>query len=299
MPISIREKLRSRKGASLIFALLAFLVCAVIGTVVIAAASASGGRVKDMAAMDQRYYAVTSAAELFKEELNNQSFSFERVHEEEYKTVTIYSKAGDGSLNTPEPVPDESGKTGEVYRWKMGSVEITSETGDAQRLSLRNDCLLSEAAMRFVFGGLVDNAFPWNLQTMFDAVPGVTAYPPATGSDSGQWTMNLTAKKGSENVESLNVLVTAVMREDGNFEITFTNAKEDGTRAEDAFSVILTLKASVQDNSTSPSVKVDETRLVVETSTNSGRFKETVTRTEKTTKTTVITWTAGEIKKVS
>ena len=299
MPISIREKLKSRKGASLIFALLAFLVCAVIGTVVIAAASASGGRVKDMAEMDQRYYAVTSAAELFREELNNQRFSFERVHKEEYKTVTIYSKADDGSMNAPEPVPGESGKIGDVYTWKMDSVEITSETADAQRLALRNDCLLSEAAMRFVFGGLVDKAFPWNLQDMFDAVPGVTTYPPATGADSGQWTMNVTVTKDSENVVSLNVLVTAVMREDGNFEITFTNAKEDGTRAEDAFTVILTMKAAVQDNSTSPNVKVDETRLVEETAAGSGRFKETVTRTEKTTKTTVITWTAGEIKKVS
>ena len=56
------DKLRSRKGASLTFALLAFLVCAVISAVLLASASASAGRLSNLAESDQRYYAVTSAA---------------------------------------------------------------------------------------------------------------------------------------------------------------------------------------------------------------------------------------------
>ena len=61
-----RAKLQSRRGASITFALLLFLVCAVVSSVVVVAGSAVGGRMSQMAAMDQRYYAVTSAAELLR-----------------------------------------------------------------------------------------------------------------------------------------------------------------------------------------------------------------------------------------
>ena len=60
----IRTKLRSRRGASITFALLLFLVCAVVSSVVVVAGSAAAGRMSQMTTMDQRYYAVTSAAEL-------------------------------------------------------------------------------------------------------------------------------------------------------------------------------------------------------------------------------------------
>ena len=60
----IKTKLRSRRGASITFALLLFLVCAVIGSVVLVAGTAAAGRLSKTAEMDQRYYSVTSAAEL-------------------------------------------------------------------------------------------------------------------------------------------------------------------------------------------------------------------------------------------
>lgn len=60
----IRNKLGSDRGASITFALLLFLVCAVVSSVVIVAATTSAGRMSQLAQMDQRYYAVNSAAEL-------------------------------------------------------------------------------------------------------------------------------------------------------------------------------------------------------------------------------------------
>ena len=57
-------KIRSNRGASLIFALLLFLVCTVIGSVVLAAGTASAGRMSKLGESDQRYYSVTSAAQL-------------------------------------------------------------------------------------------------------------------------------------------------------------------------------------------------------------------------------------------
>ena len=61
---AIRKKIRSQSGASLLYALLVFLVAAVIGSVVLTAGTAAGGRMSQIAEMDQRYYSVNSAARL-------------------------------------------------------------------------------------------------------------------------------------------------------------------------------------------------------------------------------------------
>lgn len=63
---SVIRKLQSQTGASLSFALLLFLVCTVISSIAIVSATAVSGRVSEMTDMDQRYYSVTSAAELLR-----------------------------------------------------------------------------------------------------------------------------------------------------------------------------------------------------------------------------------------
>ena len=65
----IKKKLRSQTGASLTFALLLFLVCAVVGSAVLVAGTAASGRLAGLADYEQRYYAVNSAAELLAEEI--------------------------------------------------------------------------------------------------------------------------------------------------------------------------------------------------------------------------------------
>ena len=66
---TIKKKLNSQRGASLTFALLLFLVCAVIGSVVLVAGTAASGRLAGLADYEQRFYAVNSAAELLAEEI--------------------------------------------------------------------------------------------------------------------------------------------------------------------------------------------------------------------------------------
>lgn len=63
----LKQKASSQTGASITFALLLFLVCAIVSSIVIVAATAVGGRASKMAEMDQRYYAVNSAAELVRD----------------------------------------------------------------------------------------------------------------------------------------------------------------------------------------------------------------------------------------
>ena len=71
----IKRKLKDESGASISYALLLFLVCAALSAVIIAAGTAAAGRLSKMAQTDQRYYAVTSAAELLEEELGDSGLS--------------------------------------------------------------------------------------------------------------------------------------------------------------------------------------------------------------------------------
>ena len=59
---AMKNKIKSQRGASITFALLIFLVCAVISSVVIVAATAAAGRMSQQGEMDERYYAVTASA---------------------------------------------------------------------------------------------------------------------------------------------------------------------------------------------------------------------------------------------
>nr|WP_297706949.1 hypothetical protein [uncultured Butyrivibrio sp.] len=87
MKNKIMNKLRSEKGASITFALLLFLVCAVLSSVILAAATAAAGRMSKIAESDQRYYAVTSAAELLKDLLDGKSVSVVGLKETQVTTV--------------------------------------------------------------------------------------------------------------------------------------------------------------------------------------------------------------------
>ena len=68
----IKQKLRSRRGASITFALLLFLVCAMVSSVVIVAASTAAGHMSSQAEMDQRYYAVAGAVKVLREKLEGE-----------------------------------------------------------------------------------------------------------------------------------------------------------------------------------------------------------------------------------
>ena len=82
----LKQKLKSQTGASITFALLLFLVCAVVGSVVLTAGTVAAGRMSKIAEMDQRYYSVNSAAKLLIELISG-----------EEKAVTIIETEKDGT----------------------------------------------------------------------------------------------------------------------------------------------------------------------------------------------------------
>ena len=95
----IMNKLRSQTGASITFALLIFLVCTVLCSVILTAATASSARMSGIAEADQRYYAVTSAAELIEDVFKAYPVvSIVEVTETEYATTYENGVAG-----TPQP----------------------------------------------------------------------------------------------------------------------------------------------------------------------------------------------------
>ncbi len=65
----IRDKLKSKRGASFLIALLFFFICITMGSLILTAATANAVKVKDRYKEQQDYLAVASAARLVKDSL--------------------------------------------------------------------------------------------------------------------------------------------------------------------------------------------------------------------------------------
>ena len=101
---AVRRKIESQKGASITFALLIFLVCAVVSSVVIVAGSTSAGRMSQIAEFDQRYYAVTSAAKLLKSDIDGKTLVVTYVEETEDGALKrVYHALYDGEETERSP----------------------------------------------------------------------------------------------------------------------------------------------------------------------------------------------------
>ncbi len=118
----IADKLRSRNGASITFALLLFLVCAVLCSVIITTASAAAGRMASMAESDQRYYSVTSACEVLKELIDG-------------KTVSVVTVSGGSNAGT-YIVPDMTGEQASIRYTDSTAYNVDN---NAAKLSIVNE----------------------------------------------------------------------------------------------------------------------------------------------------------------
>ena len=94
----ISAKLKDQSGASITYALLLFLVCAVVSSVVLAAGTAASGRMSKSVDNDQRYYAVTSAAELLKNQLDGKTWIRKQVTVGESSTIPLEGRVSKTDL---------------------------------------------------------------------------------------------------------------------------------------------------------------------------------------------------------
>lgn len=100
----MKQKLHSARGASMLIALLFFLVAMMVGAVVLTAASTNAGRVARIRREQQNYLAVASAAELVKEDIAG----------EPCLTFTGSYRRIDTEIVTYHQSTDEEGK---VHTW--------------------------------------------------------------------------------------------------------------------------------------------------------------------------------------
>lgn len=98
---SLKNKLRSNKGATMVFALVALILCVMISAVVIYTAFSNVGRVKKTQSEEQNYLSVSSAVMLFKDSLEGDSVSYEETH---VSTTTIIC---DENWEPIDPTPGE------------------------------------------------------------------------------------------------------------------------------------------------------------------------------------------------
>ena len=100
---AVQRKLHDRSGATLTVALLFFIMCAAAGSVILAAATTSTGRLSQLQASDQNYYAVVSAAKLIRDEIDGQTIGVKQM---ERKTTTVTTKTDNGG--TPGDTSDDT-----------------------------------------------------------------------------------------------------------------------------------------------------------------------------------------------
>ncbi len=293
-------KLRSRKGASITFALLAFLVCAVISAVLLASASAAAGRLSGLADSDQRYYAVTSAAQLFCDELDGQSFTIKREYKHvtkswaEYEVVEgleVQIGSGDGinaklyndTLTIRNVLlPRAEPKLYDIRREILNADgSVTKTTPNNQPDTIKSLSLLSEAAMYYVMQGKTDEVI-WELGELART----------TEFDWGGNPLLIEATEtGTLDAACLKVYVFATMAPTGDITLEFRNV--DG----EPFTVYVTLAASVSgDREPNEDTK---TTYSVGAGSRENSYKMTTTTTQTMTKTETISWTVKDVQKSS
>ena len=275
MKNDLLKKLRSQTGASITYALLLFLVCAVLCSVIITAATASSGRMSKMAETDQRYYAVTSAAELLKEMFQEHpTISIVKVEEKEETTTYTSGSAGTpvaGETTTKVYiVPDR--KASEIresdYKYSDGTDkdEFLLEKDSEATLTFQNDTLQKDAAKNVYNNALLTNR---SLLLSSDYVSGL-AY------------------------DTLSVDVLENIDADGNLTFTLYNEYKANGSASDAGSRYTLVLSFAADRSVSTDKK---TKNVSTTSLDDTSYK-VKTKTTKTT-TTTLTWNLQGIRTVS
>lgn len=151
----IVNKVRSQTGASIIFALLIFLVCAVVGSAVLTAGTAAAGRMSRAAEMDQRYYSVNSAARLLIDQIDGKSVTIVETAQGSDKSYKF--------VDEPTPIAESSGFASIVKEAAYYYVKNIAPTGVSNRTVSSSDTSLDNR-FKLTLGGsdalTAENTYP-------------------------------------------------------------------------------------------------------------------------------------------
>lgn len=268
------KKIKSRGGASISFALLLFLVCAVIGSLVLTAASAAGGRFKNLRESDRRSVSIHSAAELLSDLIGGKSVTIVRTQTTTKTTDTTYtvvSVGQDGKPNLTASVPEV-------------------ETDTVYGLTVNGQQYVENASYPFVTSRA--------LEQLFGGVTPLTAagFDCSASASDGTWSGtgweldHSISGESSDLAKELTAYVDWQMKADGS--LVFTVSDKPATESGDRLSLTLTMHAEITERTD----RKDDTPLETITNTASG-YTKTVVEKAVTTKTAVITWTPDGIRK--
>lgn len=262
MKNKILKKLRSQTGASITFALLLFLVCAVLCSVIIVAATASAGRMSGIAEADQRYYAVSSAAELLQALIDGKTVSIVKVEETEYETTYTAGVAGE---------PDAGESETKVYivpNKKASEIDETTDLVDSNMIG----------GLGFSIGNILE-----------DAAKNVN--DKTTLNDRGLSLSSTFYSLAGLDYDALAVTISEDLDSNGNITLTIYNTKnakgEDSTEG-DRYTMILPFGV---DRSVSTSTKTENKSS---TAVDDNTYTVVTKKTETTI--TTLTWHLNGIK---
>ena len=258
---TIIRKIKSEKGATLSMALLLFMVCAAVGGVILAAATAAGGRVAKIAEADQRYYNVTSAVQLLAEEISGQEVTIERTHTYQV-TVDEDMEPVDGSSPVDVAI--------KPYKTYVNGIERTAASSDLN--------FVEQIAVELLFGSnALNDSTGWagSLSQIIES----GSEAKIDGSDIS-FTMTLT--DGSNSLETVDC--TGYLQNDGTMVIDVKN--HDG---DEKYTLGLYMKPNVSETQ-----DIENIGDAVPVSVEAGNAAYNVTET--VTKSSTISWYVGSIE---
>ena len=262
------SKIKSKKGASITYALLLFLICAVVGAVVLAAGTAAAGRFKDLVKSDRRYYSVHSAAELIGSQFAGRTVTVERSETVTKNTTTDYT------VTYVNDIPSVTEGTPSISTDTVYSVKID---GAAYTAAALNDFLVERTV--YLLLGDLDPGDPGNGRAVFES----SASTEKTAVSGSGWKLRHDDKTG------LDCFVSWKTEPDGSIVFTVSD-NESGDR----LSVELILRAKINETAvthTDARVNMPE---VTETTT---AYRKQEIKTTETVKTLTVEWVSGGIRK--
>ncbi len=259
----MKRKLQSQRGASITFALLIFLVCAVIGSVVLGAGTAAAGRISGLAKSDQRYYSVTSAARLIEEKYDGIEFVIDRYYTYD---ETVNKGAATSTISNQK-------YTNKATIMRPGAASAETKTLPFSNPSTEQD-LFTYFALKYVYGeNSPEGADGWNSNPGLSNKIEKEMIISVSDSDSGS--------SSSTGIDTLKVKVTATLKKNGSIQLDFVNADSDTNSK--PFTLRMKLSADIQNSESEISESEAPNATSVKTSWNK-------------TKATTITWTVNSLE---
>lgn len=268
-------------------ALLLFLVCAVIGAVVLTAGTAAAGRVSRLAEMDQRYYSVSCAAQLLAEELSGKTVTVVRSREYTERITKEYEVSDDASGDDVSLSDTETTRTA-VYSTSVNGapygadVTVTTDGSSDPRSSVGvsnaqpGTSFLTSRAVALMFGSVGCNT---------DAAMNCSF---ANGNAAGDYEFTIEHTAAGVDAASLLVKGSCRMQSDGTMVIRLRDGADY-----DNFVLILTLEPSFMENTDNSGTSTGAPTV---TPTASG-YTEVTEKVSKVTKTSTVSWSVQSIVK--